>query len=280
MASKTFSESALKPRAKLIAGYFRTIEYSEHQGRMINECGQSMKTHPHYRMVTSPKLLPCWHRYCPLCQYERIENLQQQIDNFMENVESSGNKANWLEVTLYGQKSVVDCLKLRLEDMERAFTQLTRQRFARHILGCIRLFEVTQDQEDFRLARPRFRCLMVVTTSIFDGADFMTKAQWAEKWRQCLNVRATPEVHLMKLLGSAQSVTESVKNEIRKSMDYCADLPSEKWFLEMTRQMQGVSRLNVDGVLKPWLTNALEDQKKDLARELRYSVAKSHTPVT
>lgn len=270
---------ALRPIANFIAGHFQTIEYSEHQGQMIHECGQSMKSHPHYRMVTSPKLLACRHRYCPFCQHERVENLQQQVNSFMEIVESSGAKANWLVLILYGQQSIVNCLKRRLEEMESAFTQLTRRRFAQHILGCIRFLEVSQDQVDSRLARPRFRCLLLVTTSMFEGADCVSEAQWAERWRNFLNRRTTPEVHLMRLVGSAHRVTESVQNEIHKSMSYSDDFPSEEWFLEMTRQVQGVPTLNVDGVLKPWLTKALEDQEEDLARERRYSIAKSSIQV-
>lgn len=275
MAIQTFSESALKPNAKLIAGYFRTIEYSEHQGRMINECGQSMKTYPHYRMVTSPKLLPCRHRYCPTCQYWRTESLQQQVARFMEVVTSSGNTANWLLVTLYGQKSIVNCLKQRVDDMENAFRQLMNQRFAKHILGGIRLLEVAQDDEDNRSAIPRFHCLLLVTNTMFRGEDFINEAKWAEKWRNHLTVRDTPDVYQRRLEGDAGALTALVQKEISGSLNYFGDLPSASWFLEMARQMHGVPRIRVDGVLRPWCNGALEDQENDLIKERRDSMAKS-----
>jgi hypothetical protein len=156
--------------------------------------------------------------------------------------------------------------------MENAFSRITGQRFAQHILGCIRFLEVDQATDDDRIALPRFRCLLLVTRSLYDGPDFIPRDDWAEMWKHHIHMRDTQEVDIKRIEGDAEAASTSVLYEIFKSINCPDRLPSRPWFLEMARQLHGVPEIDVSGVLWPWFREQLEDQSSDLFREQRYSV--------
>lgn len=263
--------SFLRPKAYQIAAYFSGADYAEHQGRMINECGDCMKTYPCHRLITNSQALPCKHRHCPICRHWKSERWQVQASQFMNRVASAGNTAHWLVLNLSGQRSHVSCLRPRVANMEDAFSRMTSKRFAQHILGCIRFLEVDQATDDNRIAIPRLRCLLLVTQSLYDGPDFISQDEWAEQWKQHLHIRDTQNVDLKRIEGGVEAVNTSVLSEISKSINCPDRLPAQQWFLEMAKQLYGVPEIDVSGVLWPWFRGQLEDQTSDLFREQTYS---------
>ena len=277
-SSEMEAVSFIRPKAYQIADYFMSIDDTEHQGRMINECGDCMKTYPCRRLVTNSRALPCRHRHCPICRHWKSERWQDQAKQFLSRVASAGNTAYWLVLTLSGQRSFVSCLSPRVDHMENAFRRITGQRFAQHILGCIRFLEVDEATDDDRIAMPSFRCLLLVTQSFHNGPDFIPRDDWAEMWRHHLHMRDTSEVDLKGVEGYSEAASTSVLSEISKSINCPDRLPSKWWFLEMAKQLYGAPEIDVSGVLWPWLREQLENQASDLFRERRYSIPVPTSP--
>lgn len=148
----------------------------------------------------------CRVRLCPMCQWRRSLLMAHQI-KLVAHEAVKRKPMRWLFLTLTVKNPSGEDLSESISHLMKSWDRLTkRKEFKNHVIGWFRSLEVTRNYDDGTY-HPHFHVLLAVNPSYF-RSGYITQAEWAAIWQECLRVDYTPIVDV-----------RTVKNKRNENLD-------------------------------------------------------------
>lgn len=203
----------------------------------------------------------CRVRTCPVCQWRRSLMWKAKAYRAIPKVVEVYPKHRWLFVTFTVKNCPIGELRATLNWMNQSFVRLTKLKVW-PAKGWVKSVEVTRGKDGS--AHPHLHTLLLVPPSYFSHG-YISQAEWAQLWQQCLRVDYQPVVDVQaikKSLAPTFIIPEVLKYQVKES-----DLIRDRgWFLELTRQLYKTRAVAVGGLLRDYMRD-LEEEPVDLIGE-------------
>lgn len=253
----------------IVAGYYQDANYDRYAERM-NGCAKRLgyKMVPDHEGTVALKLGSVWlcHvRHCPVCQAARNRVWRKRFFDGIPKLIEAHPGARFLFLTLTVQNCNVGFLRPTLEQMSHAFTKLMKRRSLRDlVLGYARAMEITKRPNNE--VHPHFHVLIAVKSSYFGGRDYVKQREWAQMWKDSLEVEYHPVVdirpvkpnqnHLSSGKDMLGAICETAKYTVKvNDLVGNGSLDDRKWLIEITNQLHGIKQINLSGVFRTYITN-------------------------
>lgn len=161
-------------------------------------------------------------------------------------------------------------LRSTLKHMNQSWRRLIQRRQFPAI-GFARSTEVTKGKHGD--PHPHFHALLLVKSTYFKGTNYLSKADWLELWRDCLQVNYLPSIAVKVVKPNAKRGTHTMQAAIAEVFKYSVkpdDLfgkgteEDRRWLVELTEQLQNTRAIALGGVLRKYLS---ESEPEDLITE-------------
>ena len=184
--------------------------YQAHAQRM-RDCGHLLGGEycPHCGRVHITRGNSCRVRLCPICGWRLTAKLYTQLTEELAELQHRYPAAEyiWLTLTL---RNGTDPAALR-EDMRRmaaAWTSIARRRTTqRWLIGAVRKSELKLSM-DGRTYNQHIHVLAAVHPVYWSGKCYLSKARWAQMWREAAGADYAPNVDVRKVRGDATGAAE------------------------------------------------------------------------
>jgi plasmid rolling circle replication initiator protein Rep len=295
ISSRDKSWDGHKGNSRQVSEIYGRAEY-ENYSKRIWECSQSLE----FRVLTGDdgvghlKLHSarfCRVRFCPICQWRRSMMWRARFLKALPKICEDHPRGRFIFLTLTIRNCDLKDLRSTLAGMNEAWKKvIKRKNFP--ATGWAKSVEVTRGRDG--TAHPHFHILLMVNQTYFSDG-YISKANWAKMWGECLKVNYTPVVDVRTVKDRKKKVTtESIKN-VDVSVDTVVDNPKPKlnndiiagvletikysvkpsdligdndnnispedWLAELTRQLHKTRSIALGGIFKEYLS---EDEPEDL----------------
>jgi plasmid rolling circle replication initiator protein Rep len=211
----------------------------------------------------------CRVRFCPVCQWRRALMWRARFYKALPQFIAAHPKLRPIFLTLTVRNCPVSELRSQLNEMNRAFSKMTRRK-AWPGVAWVKSVEVTRNPQTDE-AHPHFHVLLFAEPGYFKGQRYLSQARWRELWQACLKVDYLPVVNVKAVKprsGSKQSQDDAMRLAIIETLKYGvkpSDLISEaQWLYQVTQQLHKTRSVAVGGLLKGYLQ---EDEPEDLIHD-------------
>lgn len=192
----------------------------------------------------------CGNRFCPICTWSTAKKDAIKISVMMDAVKEIENK-EFLFLTLTAPNVSGEELRDEIDRFNKGVNKLFKRRNVERVVkGYIRKLEVTTDQEkiiteklykqkknyyDYRGLKvndpnptyntfhPHMHIIVVVNKSYFGNREAITKAEWLEMWRSCMDDNSITQVDAKKV-RSTEAANSNAVLEIAKYSAKGSDL--------------------------------------------------------
>lgn len=178
----------------------------------------------------------CRVRLCPVCQWRRSLKIYGQAVQVISAADAD-KPHGWIMLTLT-VKNVDGCdLSNELDLMLQSWRRLTRcSAWRQRVIGSMRSLEVTHnlnpDGANYDTYHPHIHALLCVPTSYFSGRLYLSRAKWAQLWKEAAELDYTPEVYVSRVKGDSAGALAEVAKYASKPADYI--LPDDLDLMEDT----------------------------------------------
>lgn len=196
----------------------------------------------------------CRVRNCPVCQWRRSLMWKSRVGKALIAIEKDYPKARWLYLTLTVKNCPIAELRETIKSMNSGWKRLTLVK-AFPAMGFFKSLEVTKG--DNGTAHPHFHVLMMVSSSYFQGANYIKQDKWVQMWKKAMRLDYDPNVDIRSIKSdfAPDSKISQIISEVAKYSVKEIDLVSDPdWMLEYTRQIHKMRAVSLGGVLKKYLT--------------------------
>lgn len=219
----------------------------------------------------------CRVRHCIICQWRRSLMWTARFLKAMPLILREYPSARFIFLTLTVANCPVGELRSTLDHMNAAWKRMI-QRKSFPAIGFARSTEVTKGKDGS--AHPHFHALLMVPSTYFNGAYYMTQENWTELWRSCLRVDYTPIVNVKavkpnkrwqaeakgELMPAEQllagAIVETFKYTVKPSDLIGEETETDRqWLLHLTSQLDRTRAIALGGVFKNYLS---ENEPEDL----------------
>jgi len=208
----------------------------------------------------------CGNRFCPICTWKTAKKDAIKISIIMEAVKEIEDK-EFLFLTLTAPSVSGGELRGEIDRFNKAVNRLFKRRnVERAVKGYIRKLEVTTDQEkliteklykkkkdyyDFRGLKvndpnptyntyhPHMHIIVTVNKSYFDDKRyFISKAEWLEMWRGCMNDNSITQVDARKVSerGNSNAVLEIAKYSAKGQDLYHSEKVFDAFYMALKKR--------------------------------------------
>ena len=221
----------------------------------------------------------CGNRFCPICTWKTAKKDAIKISIMMDAVKEIEDK-EFLFLTLTAPNVSAEELRDEIDRFNAGVNRLFQRRNVKRVVkGYIRKLEVTTDQEkliteelykrkknyyDYRGLKvndpnptyntfhPHMHIIVVVNKSYFGNRDVISKAEWLEMWRGCMNDNSITQVDAKKVRSTESGNSKAVL-EIAKYSAKGQDLyHSEKVFDTFYRALKRRQLIVYSGIMKDY----------------------------
>lgn len=253
----------------------------------------------------------CRSKNCTICQWRKSLKWVARFLKAIPVILADYPSARFLFLTLTVKSCEITDLRSALDLMNQAWQRLSqRKRFP--AIGFVKSFEVTKSwdvtyngayvgrmgtktlnqwkrsQRRFNEAlmrlettdqvHPHFHVLLMVPSTYFNGAYYLTQEDWTQLWQSCLRADYSPIVNIkvVKPKGRwfdnqedmpaeetlARGIVETVKYTVKPSdlvpQSEAPDLVEldRQWLLQLTKQLEGTRAIALGGVFRDYLSEA------------------------
>lgn len=186
-----------KTNSLLLSESYRRLS-KENKADNVENCGSILKFNVcpegHEKRLSWSNF--CRIRLCPMCSWRRSLLSAHQL----KTVSHEANKRQplrWLFLTLTIKNCTGDDLQETINHLMDSWHKfIKRKSFTNAVIGWFRAFEVTRNMiED--TYHPHFHVLLAVQPSYFRNKDkYLKTEEWAQLWRESLQVDYTPTTHV------------------------------------------------------------------------------------
>jgi len=228
------------------------LQYTEVLNRDTGEVGIKLK-----------KAMFCRVRHCPVCQWRRSLMWKARFYKNIPEIENEYKSARWMFLTLTVENCEIENLRETIKKMNKSFIKMIqRKHFKKYNLGFIKTTEITKSKDG--KAHPHFHILLLMNSSYFKYGYLKTN-NWAELWRDCLNVNYIPVVDVRMVKPKKGSDKSPIGEAVAETLKYAvkpADMISDpEWFKELTRQVNKLRFISTGGILKDLFKEETTDEE-------------------
>ncbi len=245
----------------LVSGlYFQSAEFERYFERM-EDCSGRLEFNQLLDRETGEIKIKltnahfCRVRHCPVCQWRKSLMWKAKFYKALPEIEAEYKSARWMFLTLTVENCEITDLKNTLAHMNKAFKKLIkRKHFLKNNLGFVKTTEITRSKDG--KAHPHFHILLMMKSTYFKGTEYMKTSDWAELWRDCLNVSYTPitDIRIVKVKNGGDASRSALADAVAETLKYAvkpSDMTKDReWFHELTRQVFKLRFVSTGGVLK------------------------------
>ncbi len=208
----------------------------------------------------------CGNRFCPICTWKTAKKDAIKISVMMEAVKEIEEK-KFLFLTLTAPNVSGEELRDEVDRFNQGVNKLFQRRNVKRVVkGYIRKLEVTTDQEKlvtdelykrkkdyydlrglkvndpnptYNTYHPHMHIIIAVNKSYFNRpADFISKAEWLEMWRSCMNDNSITQVDARKVSdrGNTGAVMEIAKYSAKGSDLYYSESVFDVFYMALKRR--------------------------------------------
>lgn len=234
----------------------------------------------------------CGNRFCPICTWSTAKKDAIKISVMMEAVKELERK-EFLFLTLTAPNCKGEELRDEIDRFNKAVNKLFKRRnVAKVVKGYIRKLEVTTDQEQlitdkmykrkkdyfdmrgykigdanpqYNTYNPHLHVIVVVNKSYFNRpADFISKAEWLEMWKECMNDKSITQVDVKKVTanGNSNAVLEVAKYSAKGSDLYHSEAVFDTFYLGLKKRQLLVYSGMMKDYAKKFKDGKLDNFKK------------------
>jgi plasmid rolling circle replication initiator protein Rep len=201
----------------------------------------------------------CRVRSCPVCQWRRSLMWKSKAHKILPKIVEDYPTHRWLFLTLTVRNCAITELRFTLDLMHKSFERMSKLK-SFPAVGWLKSVEVTRGKDGS--AHPHFHCLLMVSSTYFNGINYIKQSDWIQIWKKSLRIDYEPivDVRAIKKGSNPEVLIPELLKYCTKESDLVAD---KEWFLEFTRQMHNSRNISTGGLLKKYLKE-LEQEPEDL----------------
>jgi len=253
---------------QIVSKYFHDANY-ERLAERTNDCAKRLGFNliPDYEGTINLKLKSvylCHVRMCPTCQMARTRVWRKRFFDGIPKLVEANPTVKFLFLTLTVKNCDVQFLRPTLEHMSKSFTKLMRKpSLKKVIVGYARSTEVTKSETG--QAHPHFHVLLAVKSSYLTHSYIKTE-QWAEMWRDSLNIDYTPitDIRVVKPNKKSTGRNQDMMGAICETAKYTVKvgdlvgketIGDRQWFIELSNQLHATKQINLSGIFRDFIKN-------------------------
>lgn len=234
----------------------------------------------------------CGNRFCPICTWKTAKKDAIKISVMMEAVKVIEEK-EFLFLTLTAPNVSGEELRDEVDRFNHGVNKLFQRRNVKRVVkGYIRKLEVTTDQEKlitdelykrkkdyydlrglkvndpnptYNTYHPHMHIIIVVNKSYFNRpADFISKVEWLEMWRDCMNDNSITQVDARKVSdrGNSNAVLEIAKYSAKGSDLYHSESVFDTFYMALKRRQLIVYSSMMKDYARKFKNGDLDEFKK------------------
>ena len=239
--------------------YFQSSEFEKYYERMEDcsgrlEFNQLMNSNTGELTIKLSKAHFCRVRHCPVCQWRKSLMWKARFYKALPDIETEYKSARWMFLTLTVENCEITELKKTIQLMNKSFIKMIqRKHFKKYNLGFVKTTEITRSKKG--KAHPHFHVLLMMNVSYFKYG-YLKTSDWAEIWRDCLNVSYVPvvDVRVVKNKINTEDSRSALADAVAETLKYAVKptdmIKNKEWFHELNRQVFKMRFVSTGGVMK------------------------------
>ena len=181
-----------------LADIFKELQYKKTFVERVISCGDTLQFIQN--QDGNLKLYQayfCKNKLCPMCNWRRSMKYSYQTSRIVDEAIKQSPKGRFLFLTLTVKNVEGQALNSTISQLTKSFDRLfKRAKVQRNLLGYLRSFEVTHNEND-KTYHPHIHVLMMVRPSYFQSKkDYITQKEWSDMWSQSLKVDYVPMIDI------------------------------------------------------------------------------------
>lgn len=278
--SNILQEEKFREKKLLVADIAHKYQFfNKRKTQQILDCGDYLEFALMQNLLTLDKKQKlrsanfCKDRFCPMCNWRRQRNLTGQLKEALESLKNDFNSLEYIFLTLTVKNPKLYDLRATVRHLNKSFQRLKQtKRFKNSILGGLKALEFLGSKTPAGEAHPHFHCLLIVSSSYFKGANYISQDEWIEMWQKALRVDYKPNLDVRRVKPKSKKWT-SIDSAIYETIKYSAkhtDLRrmSDEDFQILVQQAKGLRLLSTFGILKDRInTLKIDDDLIDLKEQ-------------
>ncbi|MGN7410974.1 protein rep [Sporosarcina sp. SAFN-010] len=236
----------------------------------------------------------CGNRFCPICTWKTAKKNAIKISILMEAVKEIEGK-EFLFLTLTAPSVSGEELCDEIDQFNKAVNRLFKRRNVERVVkGYIRKLEVTTDQEKYITEKlykrkkdyydwrglkvgdpnptyntyhPHMHIIVAVNKSYFGNRDAISKSEWLEMWRDCMNDNSITQVDAKKVrateTSNSNAVLEIAKYSAKGSDLYHSEAVFDTFYMALKRRQLIVYSGMMKDYAKKFKNGELDRFKKE-----------------
>lgn len=216
----------------------------------------------------------CRVRLCPLCAYKRSLSVYHNTADIINYLNANYSRSKYLFLTLTIKNVSGSELSNAIDTLTRGWQNLAKQkRIKSAVLGTVRSIEITYNKRT-NTYHPHLHVLIHTTADIYAGRNYISQAEFADRWRAAAGIDYQPVVDVRRLQhNNGREVAEIAKYAVKPlQWDKCAEsviitldnVLHKRHLLSLSGTMREAKRaLKIDDIenKKEWLHDFDEGDK-------------------
>lgn len=209
----------------------------------------------------------CRVRLCPMCAYKRSLAVYHNTAEIINYINAKHSNSKYLFLTLTIKNVPGSQLSNAIDDLTRAWQNLAKQKRIKNIvLGTVRSIEITYNKRS-NTYHPHLHVLIHTSNDIYAGRNYISQAEFAERWKSAAGIDYQPIVDIRKLRhNNGREVAEIAKYSVKPlEWDKC----SESVIITLDEVLHKRHLLSLSGTMreakKQLKIDDIEDKKEFLA---------------
>ena len=167
----------------------------------------------------------CRVRLCPLCAYKRSLAVYHNTAEIINYINTNYSRSKYLFLTLTVKNVVGSELSNAIDTLTRAWQNMSKQKRIKNVvLGTVRSIEITYNKRS-NTYHPHLHVLIHTTADIYAGRNYISQAEFADRWRSAAGIDYQPVVDIRRLRhNNGREVAEIAKYSVKPlEWDKCAE---------------------------------------------------------
>lgn len=216
----------------------------------------------------------CRVRLCPLCAYKRSLSVYHNTADIIKYINEKYKRSKYLFLTLTVKNVSGSELSNAIDTLTRAWQNMSKQKRIKNVvLGTVRSIEITYNKRS-NTFHPHLHVLIHTTNDIYAGRNYISQAEFADRWRSAAGIDYQPVVDIRKVkYNEGREIAEIAKYSVKPlQWDKCSesviitldDVLHKRHLLSLSGTMREAKReLKIADIeeKKEWLQNFDEGDK-------------------
>ncbi|MEM1868457.1 MAG: protein rep [Thermosphaera sp.] len=208
----------------------------------------------------------CRINICPICSWRKMlkwrSRLEAVTDKILLEYSRKGISVKFIFFTLTVKNCPISELRDTLQLMSASWSRLMETTHFRSssILGVFRSLEVTRSKGG--MAHPHYHCLMAVSSSYFNGSNYISQDLLCRLWQRAARLSYKPVCDIRKCTNKSGS-KNSLKDAILEVCKYMVKgshlLEDIDWTIKLADHLFRYRRFSSSGIFKSYLRDHEDD---------------------